>query len=76
MSSESGSVLREHGDERSSAEPTAKRAAVVMNPTKIDDQARFIEEVGRAMRAGGWSGPLWLETTPEDPGRSQAQQAR
>jgi diacylglycerol kinase family enzyme len=75
MSSESGSVLREHGDEHSSAEPAAKRAAVVMNPTKIDDQARFIEAVERAMRARGWSEPLWLETTPEDPGRSQAQQA-
>jgi YegS/Rv2252/BmrU family lipid kinase len=79
MSSESGSVLREHGDEygdeRSSAEPMAKRAAVVMNPTKIGDQASFVEEVERAMRARGWSKPLWLETTPEDPGRSQAQQA-
>jgi diacylglycerol kinase (ATP) len=83
MSSESGSVLREHGDEygdehgdeRSSAEPLAQRAAVVMNPTKIGDQARFVEEVERAMRARGWSEPLWLETTPQDPGRSQAQQA-
>ena len=50
-------------------------AAVVVNPTKIDDQASFVEAVERAMRDHGWSEPLWLETTAEDPGRGQALQA-
>jgi diacylglycerol kinase family enzyme len=75
MSSDGGSLPPEHGDDRRLADATARRAAVVVNPTKIDDQARFGEAVERAMRDHGWSAPLWLETTPEDPGRSQAQEA-
>ena len=51
------------------------RAAVVVNPAKPDDYAAFRNSVRRAMDAHGWDEPLWLETTPEDPGRGQARSA-
>jgi YegS/Rv2252/BmrU family lipid kinase len=51
------------------------RAAVVVNPTKLDDCEAFRKAVGRVMVDYGWDGPLWLETTPEDPGRGQAESA-
>jgi YegS/Rv2252/BmrU family lipid kinase len=44
----------------------------VVNPTKLDDDEAFRKAVGRAMDEHGWEEPLWLETTPEDPGRGQA----
>ena len=52
-----------------------KRAAVVVNPTKLDDGDAFRESVRRVMGDHGWDEPLWLETTPEDPGRGQAESA-
>lgn len=54
--------------------PSGKRAAVVINPTKNPDddlKDRFFvlcEDLG-------WSEPLWLETTEEDPGQGQTKQA-
>jgi YegS/Rv2252/BmrU family lipid kinase len=51
------------------------RAAVVVNPTKLDDDEAFRKAVGRAMGDHGWDEPLWLETTPEDPGLGQAKSA-
>ena len=45
------------------------RAAVVVNPTKLDDDEAFRKSVRRVMDDHGWDEPLWLETTPEDPGR-------
>jgi YegS/Rv2252/BmrU family lipid kinase len=51
------------------------RAAVVVNPTKLDDDEAFRQSVRRAMDDHGWDEPLWLETTPEDPGRGQAESA-
>jgi diacylglycerol kinase family enzyme len=50
-------------------------AAVVVNPTKLKDEDAFRESVRRAMKDHGWDEPLWLETTPEDPGRGQAESA-
>jgi diacylglycerol kinase family enzyme len=50
-------------------------AAVVVNPTKVKDADAFRELVRRAMKDHGWDEPLWLETTPEDPGRGQAESA-
>jgi YegS/Rv2252/BmrU family lipid kinase len=46
-----------------------------MNPAKLDDGAAFRESVRRAMGDHGWDEPLWLETTPQDPGLGQAQSA-
>jgi YegS/Rv2252/BmrU family lipid kinase len=51
------------------------RAAVVLNPTKLDDDEAFRKSVRRAMDDHGWDEPLWLETTAEDPGRGQAESA-
>jgi YegS/Rv2252/BmrU family lipid kinase len=51
------------------------RAAVVVNPTKLDDDEAFRKSVCRVMGDHGWDEPLWLETTPEDPGRGQAKSA-
>lgn len=51
------------------------RAAVVVNPTKLDDRETFRKTVIRVMDDHGWDEPLWLETTPEDPGRGQAESA-
>ena len=51
------------------------RAAVVVNPAKLDEDEAFRKSVRRIMAERGWDEPLWLETTPEDPGRGQAQLA-
>lgn len=51
------------------------RAAVVLNPTKLDDGEAFRKSVRLAMDDHGWDEPLWLETTPEDPGQNQAKSA-
>jgi YegS/Rv2252/BmrU family lipid kinase len=50
------------------------RAAVIANPVKADVPA-LREQVNKTLAAAGWSAPLWLETTPEDPGRAMADAA-
>ena len=50
------------------------RAAVIVNPVKADVPAPR-ERVDKTLAAAGWSTPLWLETTPEDPGRGMAEAA-
>ena len=45
-----------------------KRAAVVVHPGKHDDLAGFRAVVSKAMADLGWADPLWLETSPADPG--------
>ncbi len=49
-----------------------RRAAVVVNPTKLDDSESFRDRVRQVTGDYGWEEPLWLETTPDDPGRGQA----
>ena len=51
------------------------RAAIVVNPTKLDDREAFRKSVVRAMEDHGWDEPFWRETSPEDPGRGQAEAA-
>jgi YegS/Rv2252/BmrU family lipid kinase len=52
------------------------RAAVVVNPSKIDDDPdSFQESLTDALKRAGWEEPLWLETTVDDPGRRQAERA-
>jgi YegS/Rv2252/BmrU family lipid kinase len=51
------------------------RAAVVVNPTKLDDEEAFRKSVCQVMDDHGWDEPLWLETTREDPGLGQAKSA-
>jgi YegS/Rv2252/BmrU family lipid kinase len=51
------------------------RAAVVANPTKYGDREEFRDPVRAAMSEHGWSEPLWLETTADDPGQGMAGKA-
>ena len=51
------------------------RAAVVVNPTKLEDDEAFRKSVRQVMDGHGWDEPLWLETTAEDPGQGQAKSA-
>ena len=51
------------------------QAAVVVNPTKLDDDEAFRKSLRRAMDDHGRPEPLWLETTPEDPGLGQTRSA-
>jgi len=51
------------------------RAAVVVNPVKVGDPGKFRQTVEAALAEHGWADPMWLETTPEDPGQGQARTA-
>jgi YegS/Rv2252/BmrU family lipid kinase len=52
------------------------RAAVVVNPSKVDDDpATYRADLTDALKRAGWDEPLWLETTVDDPGASQAAEA-
>ncbi len=48
---------------------------MVLNPVKLDDAEKFRAAVSAAMTEHGWSEPIWLETTPGDPGEGQARLA-
>lgn len=52
-----------------------RRAAVVVNPTKVDDVDALRDLVTTAMVGAGWVCPLWFETTAEDPGYAMTQEA-
>jgi diacylglycerol kinase family enzyme len=69
---------RPHRDRfRSGEEPRTdlKRAAVIINPTKIADLATTRERIDAACHDAGWGDSLFYETTVEDPGRGQALRA-
>ncbi|MFG1607954.1 diacylglycerol/lipid kinase family protein [Actinoplanes sp. NPDC049265] len=53
----------------------ALRTAVVVNPSKVDDLDGMRHTVTAALTAAGWPEPMWLETTPDDPGAGQTAQA-
>jgi diacylglycerol kinase (ATP) len=51
-------------------------AAVVVNPTKFaGDTATVRRQLEDVCAELGWARPLWLETTPDDPGLGQTRQA-
>lgn len=52
-----------------------RRAAVVVNPTKVADLVALHGLMTTLMADAGWRSPLWLETTAEDPGYGMAEQA-
>lgn len=54
----------------------APQAAVVVNPSKFTDDGRAVRaSLERSCRRHGWRPPLWIETTPEDPGAGQTREA-
>lgn len=52
-----------------------KRAGVVVNPTKVNDQRTLRRQCSQVAKQAGWEEPVWFETTKKDPGLGQAQQA-
>ncbi|HEY0119307.1 MAG TPA: diacylglycerol kinase family protein [Cellulomonas sp.] len=69
-------AARHTSDEPGEPRPDGPRplVAVVANPAK-PGAAGLRERVTAAVAARGWPEPLWLETTPEDPGVGQARSA-
>lgn len=51
-----------------------KRAAVVFNPVKVDEDA-LRALVAQAQQEAGWADTLWFATTEDEPGTSQAVEA-
>ena len=49
--------------------------AVVVNPTKFDDIDAVHDEISQVCTELGWEKPLWLETTEQDPGIGQTNEA-
>ncbi|MGN9809874.1 diacylglycerol/lipid kinase family protein [Micromonospora sp. BQ11] len=62
-------------DERPGAADGGLRSAVVVNPVKVADLDELRRTVDDVLAAAGWAEPLWFETTVEDPGRGQAEEA-
>ena len=58
-----------------SAEAPRRVAAIIVNPTKLDNLAAVRAQVTKGCLDAGWDQPLWLETTAQDPGTGQARQA-
>ncbi|MFG1603776.1 diacylglycerol/lipid kinase family protein [Actinoplanes sp. NPDC049265] len=54
---------------------TGPRSAVVVNPSKIDDLDQLRSDIVSTLTGAGWPEPRFLETTPEDAGQGQAEQA-
>ncbi|MDP9418051.1 MAG: diacylglycerol kinase, partial [Actinomycetota bacterium] len=52
-----------------------RRAAVVVNPTKLEDEELFRRHVSRLLDRYGWREPMWLPTTREDTGRGMTELA-
>ncbi len=52
-----------------------RQAAVVLNPAKVGEVEAFKTRVRTVAAAHGWPEPLWFETTVEDPGYGQSQDA-
>ena len=68
-------ILTSWVNTRLSRASSEKRAAVIYNPTKFDDLSLLRRRVAAQVRAAGWRPTVWLETTPDDPGRSMAHRA-
>lgn len=52
-----------------------RRAAVIVNPSKVTDYDLFRRRVEYELRHRGWRPPIWLETAVDDPGRQMSADA-
>ncbi|CAN5161070.1 hypothetical protein BH09ACT10_BH09ACT10_10880 [soil metagenome] len=52
-----------------------RKLAVIYNPIKIGDLQVFKQRILAVSQREGWTEPLWLATTKEDPGTGQAHRA-
>ena len=68
-------ILTSWVNRRLSRTSSEKRAAVIYNPTKFDDLSLLRRRVATEVHAAGWRSAIWLETTPDDPGRTMAHRA-
>ena len=50
-------------------------SAVVVNPSKVMDLDERRKAICATLGEAGWPNPLWLETTPDDPGCGQTRRA-
>ncbi len=55
--------------------PTARRLAVVLNPSKVEDAGQFRAIVEAMASEAGWRDPTWHYTTVEDSGTGMAEDA-
>ena len=49
-----------------------RRAAIILNPTKLDDLSLLRRRVDSEVLSAGWRPTVWLETTAEGPGHAAA----
>ena len=68
-------AFEQPGAEPGATTVVAPRSAVVVNPSKVADLPGRRAEICAALAGAGWPDPLWLETTPEDPGCGQTREA-
>lgn len=59
----------------STPRPTGGLCAVIYNPVKVADEMVFRRQITDELAGRRWQSPLWLQTTPEDPGVAQAREA-
>jgi len=57
------------------AEDKPRRAAIIINPTKFEDQSAVRRKIAKGCADAGWAEPLFIETTAEDTGEGQTRQA-
>jgi Sphingosine kinase and enzymes related to eukaryotic diacylglycerol kinase len=53
----------------------SRRAAIIVNPTKVADLEVLRTGLTAGMNQAGWAAPLWLETSVDDPGYGMTQHA-
>lgn len=54
---------------------TPGRAAIVANPIRLADAAATRAHIAERCAGAGWDAPVWLETTPTDPGTGVTKEA-
>ncbi|MFC2661286.1 MAG: diacylglycerol kinase, partial [Actinomyces sp.] len=61
--------------QRASTPTAAPLACIVVNPSKPSATDAVRRRTTDVLRGAGYAGPLWLETTPAEPGTMQARLA-